>query len=201
LSITTNDKSLQRKNTHRTTVNSQKRSGNSSLDSPLPAIVLLHHQNKLTTLKTKAMKTANLFSALCLVFVLAGVNRAYSSDGSTDKPQITKQTNIRYEVNVYLFSRIDLCNTYLIQVTDETGRLVAPAKIFVPGKQSYIFSETGPATGKLRVAMLVLAPDIDPYVCSTHLGARPDVKIGPFVPGQTYPFVLRPILTAPLDKN
>jgi hypothetical protein len=114
---------------------------------------------------------------------------------------MTRKINIKYEVNVYLFSRIELCNTYLVQVTDETGRLVAPPKTYVPGIQRYVFTEDGPAQGKIRVAMFVVAPDVDPYSCPTHVEARPDVKLGPFLPGQTYPFALRLLIKAPLDKD
>jgi len=158
-------------------------------------------KTKYKPLKTKAMKTTKFVTILSLILLFAGINSLFSNNNLTDKQQITRKINIKYEVNVYLFSRIDLCNTYLVQVTDETGRLVAPPKTFVPGISRYVFAEDGPAQGKVRVAMLVMAPDVDPYVCSTHIGARPDVKMGPFLQGQTYPFVLRPILKAPLDKN
>jgi hypothetical protein len=151
--------------------------------------------------KTKAMKTTKLFSVLCLALILVGVNTVYSTNRLVDKPGLTRKINIKYEVNVYLSSRIDLCNTYLVQVTDESGRLVAPAKVFVPGISRYMFAEDGPAQGKVRVAMLVMAQDVDTYLCPIHVAARPDVKMGPFLLGQTYPFVLRLILTAPLDKD
>jgi len=151
--------------------------------------------------KTKAMKTTRLFTVLSLALIFIGLNSVYSSDRLTGNTQMTRKINIKYEVNVYLFSRIELCNTYLVQVTDETGRLVAPPKVFVPGISRYMFAEDGPAQGKVRVAMLVVAPDVDPYACSTHIGARPDVKMGPFLAGQTYPFVLRVLVKAPLDKD
>jgi hypothetical protein len=147
------------------------------------------------------MKTTKFFAILSLLLISVGVTSLFSNNNLVDKPQITRKINIKYEVNVYLFSRIDLCNTYLVEVTDETGRLVAPPKVFVPGISRYVFAEDGPAQGKVRVAMLVMAPDVDPYDCSTHIAARPDVKMGPFLQGQTYPFVLRPLLKAPLDKN
>jgi hypothetical protein len=147
------------------------------------------------------MKATKIFSVLSFLMLFIGINTAYSGDGLTDQPKMTRKINIKYEVNVYLFSRIELCHTYLVRVTDETGRLVAPAKIFVPGISRYMFAEDGPAQGRVRVAELVMVPDVDPITCSTQFGARPDVKMGPFVPGQTYPFVLRPLVKAPLDKD
>ena len=147
------------------------------------------------------MKTIKLLSILSLIMILSGAKSSYSDNVPTNNPRVSTMNVIRYEVNVYLFSRIELCNTYLIEVTDETGRPVAPPKTFVPGIQRYIFTETGPAQGKLRVARLVLSPDVDPVVCRVQIGARDDVKMGPFKPGQSYPFVLRPFLTVPYDKE
>jgi hypothetical protein len=147
------------------------------------------------------MKTTSSFSIIILLLFFAGINTVQSGNDKTSKPVMTQQMNIRYQVEVYLFSRIELCNTYLVEVTDETGRLVAPAKVFVPGISQYMFTEPGPAQGRVRVAKLVLATGTDVNNCNIHLAAREDVKMGPFVIGQTYPFVLRPILTAPLDKD
>jgi hypothetical protein len=146
------------------------------------------------------MKTIKFFSALILTMIFAGMNTVHPDNVPTDKPHMSATNNIRYEVNVLLFARIELCNTYIVEVTDETGRPVAPPKIYIPGIQKYIFTETGPAQGKLRVAQLILSPNVDPIECQIHLGARPDVKIGPFMKGQSYPFILRPILTAPLNQ-
>jgi len=146
------------------------------------------------------MKTTKLLSILGLIMIFTAATKVYSDNVPTDSPRMTTTNSIRYEVNVYLFSRIELCNTYLVQVTDETGRPVAPPKTFVPGIQKYVFTETGPAQGKIRVAMLVLSPNAA-AACRNQIGARDDVKLGPFKPGQSYPFVLRPFLTVPYDKE
>lgn len=144
----------------------------------------------------KSIKTTALVSFL-VIFSASTIAR--SENITTNKPTVSTINNIRYEVSVLLFTRLDLCNTYLVEVTDESGRQVAPPKVYIPGVQKYVFTETGPAQGKLRVAKLVMAPDAD-KVCQIHLGAPEDVKIGPFYHGQSYPFTLRPILTAPLNQ-
>ena len=149
-------------------------------------------------LNPKAMKTTRYIAILSLVMIFAD---AYAGNLAGDRPGMTKKDNIRYVVNVILNSRIDLCNTYYIQVTDETGRLVAPPRIYDPSMQKYTFTESGPASGKLRVAQLVMAKDVDPYYCQVHINARPDVKIGPFLQGETYSFVLRVVVKAPPDKE
>ena len=147
------------------------------------------------------MKTTKIFTILSLAVILLCANTVYSSNLLSDRPQMTRKINIKYEVTVILNSQVELCNTYYIQVTDETGRLIASPKIFDPSKQKYVFTEDGPAKGKLRVAMLVMATDVDPYQCPVHIGARPDVKIGPFLLDETYSFVLRPVVKAPVDKE
>lgn len=145
------------------------------------------------------MKTIKATAFLTFLVILAANTIVRSENITTNKPTVSAINNIRYEVSVLLFVRVDLCNTYLVEVTDESGRPVAPPKVYIPGVQKYVFTEAGPAQGKLRVAMLVMAPNAD-NECQIHLGAPDDVKIGPFYQGQTYPFTLRPILTAPLNQ-
>jgi len=142
------------------------------------------------------MKTAKFFSLLSLAMIVAGVNTVFSNNVLTDNPQKSTRPVIRYEVTVHLSSGFNTCNSslYLIQVTDETGRLVAPAKIFVPGNSKYVFNETVTHKGKLRVANLVLPANIDPFACPNSLITKPDVRMGPFIPGQTYSFDLYPVI-------
>jgi hypothetical protein len=138
------------------------------------------------------MKSTRIITVLILSIILLGMNTATAGNNNNNKPQAKTANLIRYEVNVIVNGNPDLCNTYQVRVTDETGRLVAPPKTYIPGISSYIFTEAAPAPGRLRVAMLIINPDTDPYVCPNGLETKPDVKIGPFVPGQSYPFLLRP---------
>ena len=144
------------------------------------------------------MKTIKIIPVLSLALIFATVNAAFSG---TIKPGSTEPTvkNIKYQVNVHLASDLNLCNTYLIQVVDENGLLVAPPQTFVPGISSYTFISLPQAIGILRpigwktkrTAMLISAgsPEID---CSVDLVTRPDSKFGTFISGQTYYFNLFP---------
>jgi len=138
------------------------------------------------------MKTTKLFTVLSLALIFIGLNSVYSSDRLTGNTQMTRKINIKYEVNVYLFSRIELCNTYLVQVTDETGRLVAPPQIFVPGVSKYVFNEAGNLKGRKRVAILELSTSPVHYACPYDIFTPPDVKIGPFEKGKILNFDLYP---------
>ena len=145
------------------------------------------------------MKTIKFFSVLSLVLIFAGVNAVYSGNRITNKPkQLIKVTTIRYEVNINFWDVIDLCNTYWVRVTDETGRLVAPAQIFVPGMNQYTFySESKERAlkerGSKRIAMLVISPYLRNLECENNLFTLMDVKTGLFLKGQIYSFDLFPL--------
>ena len=147
------------------------------------------------------MKTINHIALLSLVLILLSANTGYAADVPGKKIAVTKVNNIKYEVTIILNCRIDLCDAYYIQVTDETGRLVSRPQLFDPAKRNYVFTEKGPAQGKIRVAMLVKDKRSDGIECHVQIGARPDVKMGPFLQGETYYFTLRTLVSAPNDKE
>jgi hypothetical protein len=142
------------------------------------------------------MKTTKFFSVLSLALIFTGVNSVFSSNVLTDNLQKSLRPVIRYEITVHLATGFNTCNSslYLIQVTDETGRVVAPAKVFIPGNSKYVINETISVKGKVRIASLILPANIDPSGCPNMLITKPDVKMGPFMPGQTYSFDLYPII-------
>jgi hypothetical protein len=149
------------------------------------------------------MKTLKFFSVLSLALIFAGVNAVYSNNLLIGNTKYLNKATIRYEVTIHLSSGINICNNnlYLVQVKDERGRLVAPAQTFVPGINKYVFNETVSVEGRLRVAMLVLPSNVDPFVCQNNLITKPDVKIGPFLLGQTYSFDLYPLIQKGVFKE
>jgi len=147
------------------------------------------------------MKTMKHIVLICLVMILLGANTGKAADVPGKKIAVTKVNNIKYEVTVILNCRIDFCDTYYIQVTDETGRLVSQPQLFDPAKRNYVFTEKGPAQGKIRVAMLVKDKRSDGSECQVRIDARPDVKMGPFLQGESYHFTLRTMVSASNDKE
>lgn len=152
------------------------------------------------------MKTSKYFSVLSLALIFAGVTAGFSTKVEDQNSQISKVPMIRYQVNVHLASDKAICNTYWIQVTDENGRLVAPAQVFVPGKIQYAFySESKDRAvrerGTKRVAMLVTDPKIRNLECEINLFSLPNVRTGSFLPGHTYSFDLIPEWDLQTDKN
>jgi hypothetical protein len=140
------------------------------------------------------MKTTKIFSVLSLALIFATAITVYSKDRMTDNPNQLKKATIRYEVTVHLSSVLNLCNTYLVKITDEQGRPVAHPQVFVPGVSKYVFNENVSVPAKIRVASLALPENIDPYFCPTNLNTKSEPMWGPFFPGQTYSFDLYPII-------
>ena len=149
------------------------------------------------------MKTIKLFSVLSLAIILTGINAAYSSNSLSDNPKGPHTASVSYDVYIHLVTDNNICNVYLVQVTDEKGRLVAPFQIYVPGVTKYNFHEQGLMRGKLRIASLVRATYPNHFVCVNDLYSSPATKEGPFLMGHTYSFDLYPVLMIPkvVDKD
>ena len=100
--------------------------------------------------------------------------------------------NVRYEVNIHLAAEMSLCNTYLVEILDASGRLVAPVQEFTPGKNLYNFYEQTRDIVGIRIARLVLAPERELGICPQELFTPPAVKLIHFMDHETYNFDLIP---------
>jgi len=136
------------------------------------------------------MKTTKIFSILSLALIFAAATSAFS-ENITKKEVVSANAVVRHQVNIVLTLDKPLCNTYLVEIRDGNGRMVAPAKVFIPGESKYSFYERGPATG-VRVAVLVVAPSHSHFMCDRELFTEPAVVFGPFSAGQTYRYDLFP---------
>ena len=140
------------------------------------------------------MKTAKIFSVLSLALIFAAANTVYSKGRTTDNRMQGEKKGIRYEVTIHLSQMFSFCNTYLVKMTDASGRSVANPQVFVPGISKYVFNETVATPGNIRIASLVLPENIDPYFCSYNLVTKSEPMMGPFKAGQTYSFDLFPLI-------
>lgn len=152
------------------------------------------------------MKTINNFSVLGLALIFVGITAGFSKKSEDQNTKLSKVPMIRYQVNVHLYSDKPICTTYWVQITDETGRQVAPAQIFIPGKNLYTFysdsKERGfRERGSKRIAMLVTNPKFGNLECENKLFTPADAKSGLFLRGQTYSFDLFPVWDLQTDKN
>jgi hypothetical protein len=138
------------------------------------------------------MKTTKFFSVFSLALIFLGINSIYAKNVLTDNPKGPHVASVTYDVYVHLVGDNNLCNVYLVQVTDEKGNLVAPIKRYEPGVTKYTFNERGLVRGRVRIANLVRAEYPNHYVCVNDLITAPAAKQGPFLMGHTYYFDLYP---------
>jgi hypothetical protein len=136
------------------------------------------------------MKTTKIITAISLALILFGAT-AFAKAPDHKKAAGTT-VSVRYQVNIHFNSDKLICNTYQVELLDANGRAVAPAQYFVPGKEIYTFYEQTRQTVGLRVARLVLAPNLDRFACQQELFTAPDVKLINFVDKETYIFNLVP---------
>jgi hypothetical protein len=142
------------------------------------------------------MKTKNIFSVLSLALIFCtAISVSAGKPVKTDIQGLGML--VTHHVNVILASEKPLCNTYLVQIVNQNGQLVAPAKAYVPGVSSYNFYERGPATG-IRYAVLVRSMN-GSFICENELFTKPAMVKGPFDPGVVYRYDLFPQLTSPKE--
>lgn len=137
------------------------------------------------------MKTTKFFSVLSLALIFSTAVLASSVNMNINDDRISAKPVVHHRVNVIVSSERTTCNVYLVEILDGQGRLVAPAKTYVPGVTKYDFTERGPVTG-VRIAVLVLAPTLSHFACETELFTTPVIIKGDFLTGQTYRYDLFP---------
>ncbi|MCX6306616.1 MAG: hypothetical protein NT040_16750 [Bacteroidetes bacterium] len=136
------------------------------------------------------MKSAKNYAIISLMIIFATATSSFAGGISKITSQPSVNGGIRHQVNVIISSEKPLCNTYLIEIRDGHGQLVAPAQRYISGTIQYNFAERGPASG-VRVARLVRAYG-DHFICENELFTTPAVVTGPFENGQTCRFDLYP---------
>jgi hypothetical protein len=140
------------------------------------------------------MKTTRNYTALSLALLFAATLFASTAFAGKTPGGIAGTSCIRYTVNVIINNEKPLCNTYLIEIRNERGVLVAPAKVYTPGVTQYAFYERGPVEG-FRIARLVRAEFGDRYICEYEFFAKPVIQKGRFENGQNYRFDIIPSMT------
>lgn len=136
------------------------------------------------------MKTTKLIFALSLALIFsAGVNNIFALQGlKKDIPVERKAKMVAYVVRITQLNYIqNLGGHFLVMMTDETGRLVAPAQTFRPGVSDYTFFEGGTVRGT-RVAKMVRLPIT---LKSANIPSTSKTRI--FYGGACYMFIIDPI--------
>jgi hypothetical protein len=133
------------------------------------------------------MKTSKIILALSLALIFAIGITALHAQGilATKKPIENKANYVTYVVRVVGAGTVQNHGAeYLVMMTDETGREVAPSQAYRPGISDYTFTEGGTVRGT-RVARMVRMP-----VGPKSYGIRPNSRTGVFYGGTSYLFML-----------
>ena len=146
------------------------------------------------------MKTVKFISALSLAIILLAATSSYAKKPDNNKVPGSVST-VRYEVNVHFSSDKPLCNFYQVQMLDANGNLVATPQAFIQGKTTYSFYEQTHVSAAIRIARMILTPNIDRFVCSEDLSVTPVAKLINFVEHSTYVFDLVPTSSATKDTK
>jgi hypothetical protein len=142
------------------------------------------------------MKTPRITSVLSLILILAATICVNAGNPSYNSKNVNAGLGIRYQVFIILTDLGLPNNSYVIKVTDQTGKAIGPVQNFRPGQSAYTFYEQGPVDG-IRIARMVPAGNIDGSVGLPTLHCLPAVIRGPFGNGRTYNFDLFPDITSP----
>ena len=138
------------------------------------------------------MKTAKIFSVLSIALIFFGVTTGFSKKSDFPDTRNHKGPCITHHVIIHPTIGKSICNTYLVKIADETGRLVASPQTYVPGVNKYVFIENGKIKGSKRIATLELSLYPGQYNCVNDFFTAPDVELGPFKTGQTVTYDLFP---------
>ena len=143
------------------------------------------------------MKTTKFIIAFSLALIFsAGFNALYAGQhAKKDVPSDTKAAMVAYVVRINNLNYLgENGNRFLIMMTDETGRLIAPAQTFQPGVSDYTFFEGGTVRGT-RVAKMMKLP-----IGPKSFYIPPTSHSGVFYGGACYLFIINPI-TAESDAG
>lgn len=130
------------------------------------------------------MKTTVKISAFTLMLVFA-VSTAFASSPLRTTPP---SNVILHQVNIVPTAEKFLCGSYVVELRNQFGQLVAQPKNFVPGQNTYYFAEKfdGVLLDGVRTAMLKQITGNGLPACTFTLHADPATLKTTFETGKTY---------------
>lgn len=125
------------------------------------------------------MKTTKKIAALGVMLLFAVIS-AYAANIDKGHPPVVNPM-IRHIVYIESFNDVPFTGTYVVEIRNESGQLVAYPQLFVPGTSKYVFNER-PFEGEgARTAYLRLVTNTDPWLpekilTATHGRSRDFLK-------------------------
>jgi hypothetical protein len=139
------------------------------------------------------MKTTTIISALSFALIFTAANAGFAKPiGKPGNHGANPTVRVKYLVTVNIDISKPLCDNYLVEILDASGRQVAPAQMYVPGQEIYSFDEQTRQTAGIRIAHLKMIPRGGPehFVCEQELFAQPAVRLINFADRKVYSFDL-----------
>jgi hypothetical protein len=138
------------------------------------------------------MKTSYKISALSFMLLFAVVT-AFASNPVTLNKNLPKSV-IAHQVNFPNMPDNSFCGDYVVELRNQAGQLVAPAKSLVPGQSRYVFLEKSDLTVNegTRTASLRNVSGNSPITCNLVFTAQPATIKTVFQPGNVYNYDLYP---------
>jgi hypothetical protein len=136
------------------------------------------------------MKTTKKIAALSLMLLFAVITAYSATIGQVKSP--SPNAMIRHQVTIMLLDDKHICGSYVVELRNQFGQLVAPPKIFIPGTLQYLFYERAFDGEAVRTALLRPLTNTDPAQCASPLFAQPVTIKGIFEAGKTYRYDLVP---------
>jgi hypothetical protein len=136
------------------------------------------------------MKTLRNISALSFMLLFAVVTVMASN--SNINSRVIPATQVVHQVTVMALPDKAFCGTYHVELRNQAGDLVAPAKPFVPGQSTYLFAEKADGKGfeGARTAWLRQVSGTGTSQCTVVATADPSTVKGLFEPGKVYTYPL-----------
>jgi hypothetical protein len=138
------------------------------------------------------MKTSYKISALSFLLLFAVVTAFATNPLAIIKN--TPKSVIAHQVNFPTMPDNLFCGNYVVELRNQAGQLVAPAKNLVPGQNRYVFFEKTDMTGNegTRTALLRNVSGNLPSMCNLTYTAEPATLKTVFQPGNVYNYDLFP---------
>jgi len=110
--------------------------------------------------------------------------------------QLAVPINVTYAVTVTLNDVSSFCGNYMVKLTTENGRTIAPPQPYVLGKDVYIFAERTRLISATRVAVFIEESGSEDN-CAIPLFASPDTQRLNLADEVSFPFYLFPTTKPP----
>jgi hypothetical protein len=138
------------------------------------------------------MKKVKILSAWIITMIVCSVTPGFAINGNTNNETAAPWNRISYKIVIHINSYVSLCDVYMVELLDASGKEIAPTQTFQEGKAEYYFTEATRQIRGIRSVRLVMIQSGQPYNCPAKLYTQPKTRVLSFENGSSYQFDLYP---------